>query len=260
MEGGDGVVWVRVDDQHPDHPKVIAAGPMAAWLNVCGWCYAARYLTDGFIPAGQVRRLADVPDADVLARRLVEVGLWEDAAGGFVIHDYLEYNPSRAKVTAERAAAAERSARSRKRANRGVGSSQGGDSGADDVGVITSDAARSARSGAARERNVTWDGLAEIVGGPATKSERSDFAKTVRELEAARVTIDEIVGFARWWGRVFEGAPLTHRCYRSHLGKYRTYPDQVTDMTRGGGRTRESGEERLAREYRETMEAIGGGR
>lgn len=79
------MVWVRLADDFTDHPKVIAAGPLAGWMYVCALTYANRYLTDGFIPAGQVRRLADVDGALSLADKLVDVGLWERAEGGFQI-------------------------------------------------------------------------------------------------------------------------------------------------------------------------------
>jgi hypothetical protein len=100
------MTWVKLDDQFPDHPKVIEAGPLAAWLFVCGLGYASRYLTDGFIPSAQVRRLAMVSGPDALARKLVEVGLWEAADGGFQVHNYLEYNPSAERVRETRAARA----------------------------------------------------------------------------------------------------------------------------------------------------------
>jgi len=100
--------WIKLDDQYADHPKIVAAGPLAAWLHTCALCYAGRYLTDGFIPERQVRKLADVDDAEDLAQRLVEVGLWEIAEGGYLIHDYLEYNPSAESVQADREEARER--------------------------------------------------------------------------------------------------------------------------------------------------------
>lgn len=100
--------WVRVDDGFTDHPKVMAAGPAASWLYVCGLTYSARLLTDGFIPASQVRKLADLENAGALADTLVRVGLWQRCDGGFRIHDYHDYNPTAEKVKADRAAAAER--------------------------------------------------------------------------------------------------------------------------------------------------------
>lgn len=105
--------WVKLDDQFPDHPKVLAAGPLASWLYVCGLGYCGRLLTDGFIPDGQVRKLADVENATELASRLVEVGLWDREEGGYRVHDYHEYQPSAEKVKAERAAAAERMRKAR---------------------------------------------------------------------------------------------------------------------------------------------------
>lgn len=109
--------WVRLDDQFADHPKVTTAGPLAGWLYVCGLLYAARYLTDGFIPTAHVARLAALPRPRQLAERLVQVGLWERAEGGYRIHDYAEYQPTADDVRATRAANAARQATWRSRRN-----------------------------------------------------------------------------------------------------------------------------------------------
>jgi hypothetical protein len=90
--------WAKLDDQFPDHPKIEAAGPAAAWLFVASICYSGRYLTDGFIPAGRVARLTALPNPEACAARLVEAGLWEPVENGYYIHDFLEYNPSREMV------------------------------------------------------------------------------------------------------------------------------------------------------------------
>ncbi len=103
--------WVKLDDQFADHPKIVACGPLASWLYVCGLGYCSRLLTDGFIPDGQVRKLADVEDARGLAERLVEVNLWERAEGGYRIHDYHDYQPTREKALATREARAEAGSR-----------------------------------------------------------------------------------------------------------------------------------------------------
>jgi hypothetical protein len=91
-------MWTKLDDNFPDHPKVVEAGPLASWLYVCGLCYSNRYLTDGFIPSGQVRRLADLPDPRECAAVLVRVGLWHEIDGGYQIHDFHDCN-----MTAEEA-------------------------------------------------------------------------------------------------------------------------------------------------------------
>jgi hypothetical protein len=107
------MVWVKLDDGFPDHPKVLAAGPLAAWLYVCGLAYAARLLTDGFIPTVQVGRLAALQGAEDLAGRLVSVGLWERVDGGYRVHDYLDWNTPASHIKRDRAAAAERMRRLR---------------------------------------------------------------------------------------------------------------------------------------------------
>jgi len=112
--------WVRLDDQFADHPKVVQAGPLAGWLHICALTYCARYLTDGFIPQAIVPRLADFTGIGIvdvngghaafghdvtvqeLVDRLVDVGLWDVVDGGYMIHDYLDYNPSKEEVMAER--------------------------------------------------------------------------------------------------------------------------------------------------------------
>ena len=107
------MAWVKIDDQFTDHPKVVAAGPLAGWLYVCGLTYCSRYLTDGFIPEAQIRRMADIKNPAACASRLVDAGLWIRVDGGYHVHDYLEYQPSAEKVRADRSAAQERMKRVR---------------------------------------------------------------------------------------------------------------------------------------------------
>ena len=75
---------VIVDDQFPDHPKVIGLSDaaIAAWLR--GLCYASRYMTDGFIAAQVQKKVGTKRACD----QLVAAGLWDEADGGWQIHDY----------------------------------------------------------------------------------------------------------------------------------------------------------------------------
>lgn len=73
-----------------------------------------------------------------------------------------------------------------------------------------------------RRRNSIWDALAAAVGEPLTKSEASDFGKSVRELSEAKAQPEQIAGFKPWWEREFPGASCTHRCFRQHWSKYIT--------------------------------------
>jgi hypothetical protein len=101
------MAWVKLDDQFPDHPKVIEAGPEAAWLYVAALCYSSAKLTDGAIPTALVGRLTAHRGGERLAERLVAVGLWERAPSGYQVHDYGDYQPSAAATRAKREAEVE---------------------------------------------------------------------------------------------------------------------------------------------------------
>lgn len=105
--------WVRLDDGFADHPKLEQAGPLAAWLHVAALCYCARHLTDGCIPKPKALRLTDVPRPAQRVDALLAAGLWEDEGDHYRVHDYLEFQPSREQVEADRAAARDRMARVR---------------------------------------------------------------------------------------------------------------------------------------------------
>lgn len=101
--------WFRLDDSFHSHPKVIAAGNEAVGLYVRCGTYAAQHLTDGFVG----KPIVLLYGSEALAARLVDAALWNRTRGGWNIHDYLDYNPSRETVERERKAAAERQRRSR---------------------------------------------------------------------------------------------------------------------------------------------------
>lgn len=122
------MTWVRFDDQFADSPKMEQVGPVAGWLHVAAICYSARHLLDGVIPEAKARRLADIPSPAKHIRALVTAGAWHEPGhdcercqpcpdGHYLIHDYLEYQRSRADVEAERTAARERMAKRRRKTN-----------------------------------------------------------------------------------------------------------------------------------------------
>jgi len=131
------MAWVALDDAFLDNPKIIAAGPHATLLYVAAIAWSNRNLTDGFIPAGKVATLVNwegalshIPLAsdageevctghrirgDRCAERLLELRLWHEADGGYLIHDYPEYQRLREEILAERARSAIRQAEYRSR-------------------------------------------------------------------------------------------------------------------------------------------------
>lgn len=106
--------WVRVDDAIFTDEAVMAAGPDGRLLFIAGLCHASRNLTDGRIDKRAVPSIASLVTADpAAAGLLVQLGLWVDEEEGFRAPRYLEYNPSREQVLAQRSAAAERMSRRR---------------------------------------------------------------------------------------------------------------------------------------------------
>jgi hypothetical protein len=95
------MVWVRLDDGFPHHPKALLVGPYGRDLFVSGLCYANRFLTDGFIPGYALHQLAPgLPNAKRVAATLVEAAFWETCEGGWRIHDYHGFQPSASEVRA----------------------------------------------------------------------------------------------------------------------------------------------------------------
>lgn len=114
------MAWVRLDDQFPDHPKVLGLSDQAFRLHVTALCYCSAQLTDGRVTALLTRRLTwFVTDSNAVTNELVTSGLWEQDGEDFIIHDYLEYNPSAKQVKAARKANADRQKRHRTHSNGG---------------------------------------------------------------------------------------------------------------------------------------------
>jgi hypothetical protein len=106
--------WVRLDDNFVDNPKLAELDDRAFRIYIWALCYCARHLTDGFLALGVLRGCPLVTrkyTAGRVLECLVGTGLWEEVEGGLRIRDYLDYNPTAAKVKEKRAAAAERQRR-----------------------------------------------------------------------------------------------------------------------------------------------------
>jgi hypothetical protein len=115
------MTWVKIDDSAPCHPKLLRAGPEAAWLWLAGLAYANRQTTDGVIPADALPALYPVegwtrPKLLRLAEKLVDVGLWHPAdAGAWAIHDYAHYQREAMRDEVERRREVEREKKRRQR-------------------------------------------------------------------------------------------------------------------------------------------------
>lgn len=101
--------FVTLSESFTTHPKIVALSDRAFRLHVCGIVYASHHRTDGIIPAAAVRHM--VPGHRKALGELCDRLLWVplDNARYYEIHDFLEWNRSRAeidKLAAARASAA----------------------------------------------------------------------------------------------------------------------------------------------------------
>lgn len=118
------MVWGKLDDGILDNPKLAQVGWLGFGLYAAGLVYCNRNLTDGFIPRASARTLLDTEylasDGRILtvavtsgmsgedvtcamvAEWLVAAGLWDMTDGGYLVHDFLDHNPSREQVEAKR--------------------------------------------------------------------------------------------------------------------------------------------------------------
>lgn len=96
-----------LDDQWDNDPRVSRAGTAAFGLySRCGM-WVARHLTDGHVPS----EIATAYGSPEWAAKLVVVGLWETADGGYFMPDYLVRNPNADTVRRRRKQYAERQER-----------------------------------------------------------------------------------------------------------------------------------------------------
>jgi hypothetical protein len=89
---------VSFESTTPENPKVLNVSDRAfrLWFNAT--CYCRRNSTDGQVPALIVTTLCPSSNRKTV-NELVEAGLLEQYdARTFVVHDYLDHNPSRADV------------------------------------------------------------------------------------------------------------------------------------------------------------------
>lgn len=112
--------WVRLDDRFPSHRKVALLSDRGFRLYVSALCWASENLTEGLIQDRELPFVARLRGVKSAAKELEEARLWDRVEGGWQIHDYLEYNPDRARVQADRGAnaARQKAFRERKRAER----------------------------------------------------------------------------------------------------------------------------------------------
>jgi hypothetical protein len=102
------MTWARFDDGFPGHRKIRRLTDGAYRLHTTAICHCAHDLTDGFVTPEDITEMESIRQPEKRIAELVKADCWAVAVGGWMIHDYLDYNPSREQVIAERESARER--------------------------------------------------------------------------------------------------------------------------------------------------------
>lgn len=130
MSGG----WVKIANELPEvleHKTVLLGLPplsdRAFRLYITAMCFSSKALSDGVVPAVRAKRLTATANKRVVQELVAADLLEETDSGDYLVHDYLDYNPSRAeirdrreKADADRAAAAKRKRDQRARSHGNV--------------------------------------------------------------------------------------------------------------------------------------------
>jgi hypothetical protein len=95
------VLYVQLDANWPDHPKIIAAGIEGAGLHALALCLAKRLNTDGWIPLPLLHRQGATGE---LIDRLVVLSLLDARDGAVRPHGWHERNLSQRAIEAKREA------------------------------------------------------------------------------------------------------------------------------------------------------------
>jgi hypothetical protein len=200
--------WLRLDDAFGTHPKIAGLTDRAFRGHVMGMLYAAQHLTDGFVPD------AMAPKPRILAE-LERVVLWSPAPGGWVIHDYLDYNPSKADAMARAMARAKAGAKG--------AASRWHDRGNAPVPTPTPPQQQKKPS-TPRKRDVIADALARAEGGDPLEVP-STYMRTLvvkaHELRqiAPNVTPDEVLRRAANWPSHMHDATMTGPAIVKHWAR-----------------------------------------
>jgi hypothetical protein len=198
------MTWLRIEPGILEHPRFagISDRALRLWLEAVTYC--ARNLSDGCVPNARAmlpqckRKLRLDPVAELEQRGIVSMR----KNGSMMVHDYLDYNPSKQQVLAERAKRNERVQRWRDRHGNAVGNAVTPDSVTplvtppptrpDPISVGTESSSGSSTTNspsAPRKRDAIWDGFAEWLGRqPDTRSERGAWNSAAKELRDIGVT------------------------------------------------------------------------
>lgn len=180
------MTWLKLDDSFGDHPKIDALSDGAYRLHVQAMNYAARNLLDGRVPDGRPERLMQRFKRGYLVE-LERAGLWERNGAGWMIHDFLVYNPSKEEVEERRKKRAEAGAKGGKRSSKKRASAK--------PKAQASASAKAQAAGTNGERTPTRpvgngsDSVSTVVGRPPPPAPTGVGGSHIEHVRAARKSL-----------------------------------------------------------------------
>lgn len=99
--------YAQIHTQALRHRKVLSLSADAFRIWIAGHCYCQEHLTDGEIPKVALVALG-VPVKPKWVAELVAEALWHDHDGVYTVHDWADWNDTRAQVERRKTAAKER--------------------------------------------------------------------------------------------------------------------------------------------------------
>lgn len=103
--------WARMDDGYMYHPKIVEAGPWPELLDRRAIEHCAKNETDGLVTRSALKLLGrGIPKVAERVTVLLDVGRWtvNEGGGGYLVHDFLKYNPSKVDKEQQRELGRER--------------------------------------------------------------------------------------------------------------------------------------------------------
>ena len=102
------MTWLKIDDAMMRNPKIRALSAVAFRVHIAALCTCAEFSTDGYVSPKTARAIGakgavlhQLLDENCIKNGSGSASLWvQHLDGGFMIHDYLEYNPSKAEIAA----------------------------------------------------------------------------------------------------------------------------------------------------------------
>ena len=98
--------WARFDDRYAGNRKIRKAWKAeraAVGLHAMSVTESAQHETDGHVDDDWVEdMLPQKRERDRVVAVLIDMGLWERNGTGYIVNDYLAFNPSREQLEAKR--------------------------------------------------------------------------------------------------------------------------------------------------------------